>query len=154
VTWGLARNVKGRLCASHCKQREVEMANARLSLFRRQSNARANPTVYGTVLRSQTGGEERPIEPMGDAEGAESNLGLDDIPQGLGSGMDLCWLHVVDRIGGRTSMNGGAGGARALKAFGKACNGNKRICYKALMACSSSGHWTRGTGQGEATRRV
>jgi len=63
---------------------------------------------------------------MEDVEGAENNLGLDDIPQGLGNGMDLYWLYVVDEIGGRSSMRGGAGGPRALRAFGKACNGNKR----------------------------
>lgn len=56
--------------------------------------------------------------------------------------MDLCWLDVVDEIGGRSSMRGGAGGPRALRAFGKACNGNKRIGYRALMVYSS-GSWTK-----------
>jgi len=63
------------------------MANRQSSLFTRQSRASAYPAMHG--LRSQTSGEERPIEPMEDAEGAENNLGLDDIPQGLGSGMIL-----------------------------------------------------------------
>jgi hypothetical protein len=46
----------------------------------------------GLSLRSQTSKREMPIGPMGDVKGAENNLGLDDIPQGLGGGMDRCWL--------------------------------------------------------------
>lgn len=42
-----------------------------------------------TVARVPCRRGEVPIEPMEDVEGAENNLGLDDIPQGLGSGMDL-----------------------------------------------------------------
>ena len=102
----------------------------------------------GPSLRSQTGEGGRPIEPMEDVEGAENNLGLDDIPQGLGNGMDLCWLYVGNEIDGRLSMSGGEGGPRALRAFGKACNGKKRICDKALMVYSS-GNWTR---RGDETR--
>ncbi|SRR6266851_3601849 len=118
------------------------MKSARLSLFRRQSNANAIPTTRGTVARVPNRRGEGPIEPMEDVEGAENNLGLDDIPQGLGSGMDLCWLDVADEIGGRSWMSGGGGGPRALRASGKACNGNKRIGYKASLVYSS-GNWTR-----------
>ena len=84
---------------------------------------------------------------MEDVEGAENNLGLDYIPQGLGGGMDLCWLRVANGIRGRTLMSGGTGGPRALKAFGKTCKGNKGIGYKALMV------YSLGTGKGETTRR-
>jgi len=81
---------------------------------------------------------------MEDVRGAKNNLGLDDIPQGLGSGMDRCWLQMANRIRGRSLMSGGRGGPRALKAFGKTCDGNKRIGYTALMVYSV------GTGQGRA----
>ena len=90
----------------------------------------------GLSLMSQTSGRGRPIGPMEDVEGAENNLGLDDIPQGLGGGMDLCWLQMANEIRGRPLMRGGTGGPRALKAFGKTCKGNKRIGYKALMVYS------------------
>ena len=79
---------------------------------------------------------------MEDVEGAENDLGLDDIPQGLGGGMDLCWLRVANGIRGRSLMSGGTGGPRALKAFGKTCKGNKGIGYKALMVYFV-GNWTR-----------
>ena len=118
------------------------MKSARLSLFRRQSNANAIPTTRGTVARVPNRRGEGPIEPMEDVEGAENNLGLDDIPQRLGSGMDLCWLDVADEIGGRSLDEWGGGGPRALRASGKACNGNKRIGYKASLVYSS-GNWTR-----------
>jgi len=96
----------------------------------------------GLSLMSQTSGKERPIGPMEDVEGAENNLGLDGIPQGLGGGMDLCWLQMANEIRGRPLMSGGMGGPRALKAFGKTCKENKRIGYKALMV------YSLGTGQG------
>jgi hypothetical protein len=79
---------------------------------------------------------------MEDVKGAEDNLGLDDIPQGLGGGMDRCWLKNGKRIRGRSLMSGGRGGPRALKAFGKTCNGKRRIGYTASMV------YSLGTGQG------
>jgi len=91
------------------------MKSARLSLFRRQSNANAIPTTRGTVARVPNRRGEGPIEPMEDVEGAENNLGLDDIPQRLGSGMDLCWLDVADEIGGRSLDEWGRGRAKSAK---------------------------------------
>lgn len=60
------------------REEKVNTVNARakLSRFRRQSNARASPTV---ARPNQTGKGQ--IEPREDAEGAEENLGLDDIPR-------------------------------------------------------------------------
>ena len=37
---------------------------------------------------------------MEDVKGAENNLELDDIPQGLGGGMDRCWLKMANGFAG------------------------------------------------------
>ncbi len=82
-------------------------ARAQLSLFRRQPNAKASPTMGWTAAD---------IEPRGDAEGTEGNLGLDDIPRFRMAE----WILLAacdERIRGRSLMSGGAGGPRALMAW-------------------------------------
>ena len=101
----------------------------------RQSNAGASPCM-GLLRVSKPNGESGQIEPREDAEGAEENLGLDDIPRFR----MVEWILLAaceERIRGRPLMNGGAGGPRALWATGKACKRKKRKMCKALVAESS-----------------
>lgn len=81
------------------------------------------------------------IEPGENAEGAEENLGLDDIPRVKA----VEWILLAasdERIRGRLLMSGGEGGPRALRAIGKACRRKKRKSCKALVA-ESSVNWIR-----------
>ena len=69
------------------------------------SNARASPTVHGTAAHVQTKRENGQIEPREDAEGAEENLGLDDIPRVR----MVEWILLAaseERIRGRSLMKG------------------------------------------------
>jgi hypothetical protein len=65
--------------------------------------------------------------------------------------MAFHWVWVVkwillttgdERMHGRLLKNGGVGGPRALRAFGKACKVNEGLGCKALVVYSS-GNWTR-----------
>lgn len=103
--------------------------------FRRQSNASASPTTRGAVAHAQTKRRKCQIEPREDAEGANENLGLDDIPRVK----MVEWILLAacdERIRGRSLMRGEVGGPRALKVSGKACLGSKRKRCKALVVDS------------------
>jgi hypothetical protein len=72
----LSGDAKGRRCASHGKGRESQDGKCSCIIV-----SITSPTVHGSAAHVQTKRDNGHIEPREDAEGAEENLGLDDIPR-------------------------------------------------------------------------
>jgi hypothetical protein len=100
----LSEDTKGRRCASHGK--EMKGQNGKRSCIivsnqtpvERQSESNR---AWDCTRRNQTGKGQ--IEPREDVEGAEENLGLDDIPRFR----MVEWVLLAvceERIGGRSLM--------------------------------------------------